>query len=715
MLKVIVRTEFMLLFRNKFLAIPLIMNLLFWGYMIVAYEIQDTHIQERAAIFYSGFIWVLLFNLLIIGLFAVYMMNKDRESEFESLIVTYRVKNTEWITGKWLATQLYGLCITLITLFIQVGWFASSKMAFSDVVKNGFYVFVQMEGAFFVVISLGFLCGVLIKNIFAYILVPAILVLFLGLPLDYTDAGSALWFDNPRLHLLTPFDLMYVGSPYEGIWGIHRVFEGTLVHQSAVFLFGFIILFVTLLFFYSNRSIQKEKKIIAILMIVCMIPTLLLSGIRYVQYDQTLEKYIITGQQYAKGYGGSDQLEDYYHWLNSYYDASLDHTTYNFSMELIDLVVQLQANDQIDVTSQLTIKYHGDEPVDEVKLTLYHGLQVTECTSESLVTCTHDKDLITIHFEEIIEPGEQFDLTLNYYGNILQYRYEGNVEHAFIDKNRVYLPKEAGWYPLIGERQLIVAREHDDRYVKFEQRNGRLVEDYPTSFTVEVLNDVSEVPITLTIPEKETGIYQGTSQYGLSLIGGNMDEMKVGEVRVVGHPEVLNTVKEKVEQYQKGWDFIEDWLGEPMTPSVIYILNSRYTYLTWYTPSTEFLVWDNENLNYGDSVDEIASNLWNYWTKDFSDQAKDEGQDYHYLRNALDWVIRNHLHDEVSFREWYIAGWHEPDDDKLLNLLNSYGEIGNEAFENVVKYLLVYVDQLENKSNFEIEAALQLYEGESSL
>ena len=33
-------------------------------------------------------------------------------------------------------------------------------------------------------------------------------------------------------------------------------------------------------------------------------------------------------------------------------------------------------------------------------------------------------------------------------GNILQYRDDGYVEQSFIENNRVYLPKEAGWYPL---------------------------------------------------------------------------------------------------------------------------------------------------------------------------------------------------------------------------------------------------------------------------
>ncbi|MBO1914545.1 hypothetical protein J4G37_58205, partial [Microvirga sp. 3-52] len=88
------------------------------------------------------------------------------------------------------------------------------------------------------------------KNMFAYLAIPAILVLSLGLPFDYT--GVALTFDNPRLHLLTPFDYMFIESPYEGIWGIDRVFGSAILHQAVVLLFGVILILLTLLIFRSN-------------------------------------------------------------------------------------------------------------------------------------------------------------------------------------------------------------------------------------------------------------------------------------------------------------------------------------------------------------------------------------------------------------------------------------------------------------------------------
>lgn len=703
MLKVIFNKESALLLRNKFLAIPFMMNVLFWGYIVVSYEIKHIHMQERAAAFYSVFLWVLLFNILVIGLFAVYMTSKDRESEFEALIVTYRVKNSEWLIGKWLATQLYGLAITFITLLIQTSWFLTGKMAVGEVVKNLFYVFMQMEGALFFVISLGFLCGIMKKTMFAYLLIPAILVLSLALPFDYS--GDAYTFDNPRFHLLTPFDYMFIISPYEGIWGIDRVFGRSILHQIIVLLLGVVIILMTLLLFYSNRRVQWEKQAVPILFILLIIPTLLLSGIRYAQYDRALERFVTTGQQYVNSFNEDSDDE----WGNSYYDAYLDYAKYDFSMERTDLTVHLQSNNQIKVSGDLLMKMNGDTPAKEVYLTLYHGLHITECTSDSEITCTQDQDKIIVQFDEMVELGETFELHLAYEGDILQYRDEGYLEHSFIQKNRVYLPKEAGWYPLIGERQLVVAREHNMRFFQFELRNGRLIEDFPTQFTVDLTNENGDIPLALTVPEVKEGLYQGTSQYGLSLIGGNVREMMVDQIRVVGHPEVLSAAKKAIENNQKTWSFIEEWLGIPMTPDVIYILNDPHSYLTFYTPSQEVLIWDTDSLKQkeGAIIHETVAYLIT------NNVPWDKSTDLHLLSQLVEWMVSSTFHDEGSFKKWYRPMETPMKEIGLIKTIDEYETQGE--LSDVIKFLYQQYAELEDKSEFNIKAALQLYEGEKGL
>ena len=96
------------------------------------------------------------------------------------------------------------------------------------------------------------------------------------------------------------------------------------------------------------------------LITILVIPTITLSGIRYMEYDQAFKQYITTGEQYVTGFEGrDDKALAEWEWENSYYDAYLDNTKYEFSMERTNLSVQLQTDNSINVRSQLTIKHNG--------------------------------------------------------------------------------------------------------------------------------------------------------------------------------------------------------------------------------------------------------------------------------------------------------------------------------------------------------------------
>ncbi|MFD1929594.1 hypothetical protein ACFSFY_16245 [Sporosarcina siberiensis] len=708
-LKTIVRTESLLLLRNKFLAIPLLINVLCWSYIVIAYEMEAIHFEVRAAVFYNGFMWMLLLNLLIVGLFSVYMAGKDRESEFEHLVVTYRVTNVEWITGKWVVAQLYGLCITLITLLIQVGWFFGGKMAFGEVAQNAFYVFIQMEGAFFLLVSLGFLFGSMVRNVFSYLFIPTFLVLTLGLPFDYT--GVAADYDNPKLHLLTPFDYMFIQSPFEGIWGIDRVFEPTILHQGIVFLFGIVVLLVTLLLFHRNRRKYREKRMIPVVIVGLLIPVLVLSGFSYMQYERAYEQFIITGDRYAKEFEGDTQTE-LFKWENDYYDENLDDEPYELSMVTTNLDVKLKDDDQMSVQSNLTIKNNGELPTQEVYLTLVSGLSVTVCKSEIGITCSRMDDFIVVELDKPIESGEEFNINLDYEGTVLQYRNDAYTELAFIQENRVSLPKEAGWYPLIGKRSLVIGRKHNNRFTQFELRNAKLVEDFPTAFSVTISNENSEIPLALTIPEVKAGVYEGTSQYGLSLMGGNLKEMIIDDIRVVGHPEVLNGAQDLIGRYKPLWDFTEDWLEVSVTPSVIYLLDTQHYYLMNNTRSHGFLTLNSDYLE-EDRDDVIAYEVLKelMGMSSISSRLNSQEDDFDFLFNAMLWTMLKQLGNEMEFKEWY--GEYRLMDDRslsLVNLLHGYEEQGIEAFNEVLNYLFQYVVQLDDQQEFDMVDALKLYE-----
>ncbi|MBP1989708.1 ABC transporter permease [Paenibacillus eucommiae] len=702
MIKLIYHNEMRILLRNKYLALPLIIHLICWGYVIFSYENQPVHYQELAAVFYSSFQWILMLNLLIVGLFSVYMAGKDHESEFELLVVTYKVKNMEWVLGKWLVTQTYGLCITIITLLVQGIWFLSGNMSMEEAFKNLIYLFFQMEGAFFLLVSFGYLFGVWIKNMFTYICIPALLgIVFL---LQANSYGFA--YVNPRLNLLSLFDTMFIASPFEGIWGINGVFEGVILHQIAVILLGFIFILVALLLFRPNRRLQVEQRIAITLIILLMIPTVVVSGIRYTQYNNALEQFVHTGKQYLIDW--QDEIQ--------YYNLQSNPKAYPFSMERTNLNVQFPAENQIAVNSQLSIRHNGDVPVNEVYVTLHHQLKVTDCTSDVKITCSRENDFLTVHLSDKLEPGEQLSLNLNYAGDMKQYREDGLLQHSFIESDRIYLPKEAGWYPLIGQKYLAISTKAlDNRYVQFMLRNGGLIENYPTEFKVTIMNKNEQYPVALTIPHVQDGLYQGTSLYGLSLIGGNFKEIKVEQTRVVGHPDIMEGAKKTTEIYLKWWNYIEEWLEVPMAPKVIYILNHDHKYLTQFTPSQEFKLWSSVDMEYVEPpimVYALALDLIN--------DNSQPGDDVHLLQRALTWTLMHHFQVETEFKrfdDWYMKEFSSEipaETANQANMINRYDEKGKEAFEQVVKFLFKQYEQLADKTQFDLEAALNLYEGEQN-
>lgn len=685
----IVKKEGLTLIRNRFFAIPILINILIWGAIIISYERQPY--EEVAAAFYDGWMWMILLNLLMVGLIAIYIASKDRE--MERLISTYPVRNVDWLFGKWLVAQSYGLVITVLTIVIQGIWLLGEN----EWAQHLFYVFMQMEGAFILIISFGFLMGTWIRHMVAYLTIPAFLLLTLTLPFD--NVGAALTYDNPKFHLLTPFDYMFLENPYEGIWGIHRVFSTTILHQSVVIILAIILFCLTVLWFQRHRRLKKEKMTAVISIIIFLIPAVLLGSIRYQKYDQALTQFLELGKQYGSDYtAGMDHI----HWWNSYYDRTLDFEPYGISIEKNHLSISLQPDHHIQGTSVLVLKNNRDEAIQDVDLTLYHGLDITECS----VDCSRDHDFVTLHLEDALEVGEEVEVKLTYEGNILQYRYDAYVEHAFIDEQRIYLPKEAGWYPLSGKRPLVVARANDGRFSQYELRNGNLMEEFATEFTVEVKNEAGAVPVALTIPKKEEGTYEGVSSYGLSLVGGNVVQKSFDGITIVGHPEVLSVADKIRERHESYWQFIDEWLGVTLRPQVIYILDDEYAHLASTTFSREFYVWSSGYLKYMDNG-EILHHVTQNLTYNF---PRHENEDFRILSEAIEWVILDHLQDVENFKDWYEERWsfYGDEDKPILARLEEYGD----GFSDVIRYLYLYVVNMENKADFNLEEALAQYDEE---
>ena len=469
-----IQYEWILLIRNKFLCIPIVLNLLAWGAIIFTHPFEiNTSLATVESEFYVLFIWLLILNLFFMGIMAVYIANRDYSNKFEQVALTYSIKNWQWLVSKWVVVQLYGLILTCMTIIISFIWFIYSNMAVNDLVHAMIYVFVQMEAALFIMISFGFLFALFIRNILAYLTIPALLATALLMPLD--SVGDSLKYDRPLLHLFTFLDLLFVESPSEGMWGIDRVFTHTWMHQMAVTAVGLLIICLVIWLFKKERISKQEKKFLLPTILVFASLGIGLFTYQLFDYQQKLKQFITTGQLYMESYDEGME-EERYQWENNYYNEQLDDETYDVSMDTANLKLTLKPNHQLEVTSLFTVINKGEKPLDEIKLTLNRQLDIEECRTEKLKNCSRNGDFITLQLTEAIEPQALAEIQLSYSGSILQYSHEGKSEGAFIQKNRVYLAKSAGWYPLVGHRPLLIVQENDQRYTGFLIRSPHLVE-----------------------------------------------------------------------------------------------------------------------------------------------------------------------------------------------------------------------------------------------
>lgn len=718
-----IKYEWLLLIRNKFLVIPFAVNIIAWVYAIYGRFQLDAGITVENQ-FYKYFLWVLLLNLFIIGIIAVYIVNRDRDSKFEQLAMTYQVKNWQWLTSKWLVTQIYGLGLTILTVMIQVIWFFTASMTMAEVLKQSTYTFVQVGGALMIIISFGFLFAVLIPNLFSYLAIPALIIASIFLPFDH--AGLSLGYDNPRFHLLTPFDFMFVETPYEGIWGIERVFQGTLIHQAAVYVIAILVFALMLFIFKRNRHSQGEKQLLLVLLSITMIVAIFISFIRFTDYNQAFKQYVETGNYYLEtflaDYEGETE-EEYYDYIFQYYDEMQDDEPSDFSIETSDLDILLKADHQLEATNQLTIKNNGKEATNEVFLTLNHQLEITECSSERELNCSIDGDFIMLKFAELIQPNEEIEMKLTYGGEILQYINEGNGEAAFIDKRRVFLPKSAGWYPLIGKRTLFQVLEDEQLYVKFRMRNTRLVEDFPTQFNVSIQSEAVEVPLMMSIPKDGNGKFSGTTKHGLELIGGNMVEQEIAGIRVISHPQLQEKLPLIIDKYHQAWTGLKEWFDLALLPETIVVLPNNQ-YYDQYGTEDFYLLNEDEDIVYGEGgwvEEQIANRLYLQVLRSgiphpetFRDGGSTEEVDF-YDRMLFDelfhWSIYYQMKQESFTKYKYDDSWGKEYDQKI-ELIKEMEKQGDEYVLAFTRYLYDASNELTNRNEFNIERLAAAFEKE---
>src|SRR5699024_1010193 len=244
---------------------------------------------------------------------------------------------------------------------------------------------------------------------------------------------------------------------------------------------------------------------------------------------------------------------------------------------------------------------------------------------------------------------------LSYSGNIVSYYDEGKNEGSFIDKKRVYLPKSAGWYPLIGHRPLLIAIENGRNYVGFSARLPHLVEPSPTKFTVHIQSEEINIPLALPKPEVSKGKYEGVTTYGLDVICGDLQEQEIGGIRVINNPQLDKNVEMLVGMYNDVWKVTKNWLDIDLQPETIYVLpRNQYSWLSD-TPADDFYLLDERNYEtkYEDIIREVVYPIFSDHRPSGYDTESDASlyYDYELFIEMISWGIYTQVNEDIAFME----------------------------------------------------------------
>jgi hypothetical protein len=647
--------------------------------------------------------------LLGMSMLGVYLAQKDRARDFESLLLVWQVKNSQWLLGKWLLLQLYGACFTVYTLLVMTVWFVIGHTPPSQWAPQAAYVLVMIGGAVLFATSFGFWIGTTLRSRLSYLL-PVMLWGVLYFIQQDMRGSSQL---SPYWHLVYPYNTDFYFTPYGGIFELSGVWTNTLLHQGAVILFALGLTAVALATFRPKRQERRERVGSWSVLAAALVPTILLGGLNYAAFDEKLNGFI----HFAKQRMMQEKEQ------GDFYDWKLDVVTTDYTMDATDLDVQVRPDDQIQVKGVLKATNRSEKPSSALDLTLFSELQVRSLTDESGHPIPYERDVDHLHLTlpKSVAPGQAVTLNIAYDGSVYQTSKDGLLESSFAQPGRLLLRKNNGWYPLIGVRDLAKTHEHNNRVLGFETRTVNVTERSPTDFTVRLHGaEGMGARQAMSIPATGDGTFAGRTT-DLTLVGGQIEERNVEGIRVLAHPDVMEAAEPVVKERLRGWTYLQKWLQEDQIPQTVLIVSDtmddpmmsdpqvkvwaprllklvapgriNYAYTSDLPLEYRFTFADTPNLNLLRSA--MRWNVFQEFDQTFGRTFEDE------VRHQLDFLSDSATPEEVRKNEQA---------KESSRRLAAYDAKGHKEFEALTRYLYQQYKKARSPEEFSLADALDQYE-----
>lgn len=541
------RHEWTLLMRGKAAPLLWIVYAAFWLYTIVSYEADPTGRGLRGYVFYNMLYWVSMAIMLLCALAAAQLAGKDRSDGMQRVILSWNVANSEWLGGKWLALQLYGQMFTLLTLAVQWAWFAWSGSASMNYwTTHAAYTAMQLGCGLFVMISFGFVLALVLRGRIVYLALPLIWMV----PVTIELQGGT---PTPNLETIwrwfSPYGLTgFKNTEFRNVWEIPHLAPAAW-HQLPLVLASFFLFALCLLLFKRHRNgIRERRRNIAAAFGTGLISVAALSA-GFLEFDNRIDRQ----REQIAAYS----IHDMPH--TQLYDQQVPDT--DFTPEQIELSLRFPKQDALAATAAVTLRQTSADIASAAKFTLNRSLSILSLNADRPVTWARDGDFVTVTAEKPLVAGESMRITMEYDGDIAEYREEGLLKISFASRSMLNLPKSIAWYPLIGERHLLRSADHNGTAIGYIDVNAQYIEPGSALYQVTI-EDGSYPDAVLSIPRTEAGRFEGTTNYGLFMAAGSVAESKVEGIRVVDHPDLIEAAAEEVRGKLEQHRFIESWLGE---------------------------------------------------------------------------------------------------------------------------------------------------------
>lgn len=497
---------------------------------------------------------------------------ESRES-FDDVWNSLPTRNTEQVLGKALGAGAVVAVLGIgILIIIPIGWQLIGSMWTPAATVAALAFTAQTVAVLLLSLGIATLLRSLIGNV--RIRYAAALGIVATL-----SVAQALGIDNDAIWavLLSPYSFGLLPYSYSSLYGMFPWGEVVVWHIAFQILLSLLLMVLGGVLYERRRDPAKRSATsvaaLALLLVGCGF-----AGVKYERFWHGVD--VVFGQQLeydTKPATPMIQLPNG--------DWVRQERIVPFKVAGYDLTVEWLPGPTLDITAVLTVD--GDGRFDRWPFTLHHQWEIKHVGGEGVLGWQRDGNMVWLELAPGMVPSQ---VTFEYSGQPFLWDKQIGVINPmhFISDQGGYLSPLMAWYPLPGERRLVIA-VLSGRYWTRPADEPLLPGPVPMQVTwygPAELNVVSNLDSAGALADAggEKAVLRGQSD-GVSLFIGSLDTLQSGDFTLLGAPSILDGSETLAAAYRELMMFYDDLMGRPIPRRPIVAVPSwlKRFYVTYHT------------------------------------------------------------------------------------------------------------------------------------